>query len=461
MLHFGDNKIAVNRFPDFPDRDSRAVKKNHDIPSSDGFFNLLKDMARPLDEGAAMLHDRTEPLRDVYSPVMYDNDRSIRQPEARGEVNNDATAAAGKPAEHTDRDARISEQDDKTREARQASEKKQAAENQPKRPADPDSNHRTRLDRKLKGNKSEESDTRELFEGLHRMIDVIRTGETGEARHSRAPQGELHDVLKNRHFDRGLLKKQIEGLIATAERMSRAMQPENAAQLTRALAGLKQLLSKMKGAHDKNQTAGSVPQGDAGLQAVKDLLTRVELIVESAKGDGARQSGGDGHKGGDLFSFSHARSDMPARGAEATAARQQQSALFSEHLDSILQNAKVVVKDGRNASFSVRLNPRELGSVNISLDLTEGIVNGKFMVTSQEAKEMLISNLDQIRQQLHDAGISVGEFQVNVNDQRGKLLDGDPERLPVIPPAEQAAEIESRFAPNARALDDGHFDVII
>ncbi|MBN2160680.1 MAG: flagellar hook-length control protein FliK [Spirochaetes bacterium] len=461
MLHLGDNNIAVNRLPDFLDQGTHAVKKNHDIPSTDGFFNVLKNMVQPLDQAAVMFNDRPEPVRDIYSPSLSESEKNVSQPEARGQVKDDVTAAAGRAAEQADKDARLREQDEKAREAQQASQKKEAARHQPKKSADTDSNPSSRLNKKQKEHQAGEPEARDLIEGLHRMIDILRARENGETRHSRTLQGDMKDILKAGRFDRGLLKKQIEGLIAAAEKLSRKMRPENAVRLTRALAGLKQLLAKMKGSQDKNRPAIDTTAADPGLQAVKDILARVESILESARGEGSRQSSGDGQKGGDIFNFSHARSEMPARSAEAALARHQQSAQFREHLDAIIQNARVVVKDGRNASFSVRLNPRELGDLSISLDLSEGVVNGKFMVSSQEAKDMLMGNLDDIRQQLHDAGISVGEFQVNVNDQRGKHLAGDPEHLPVVPAAEQAAEIESRFAPNARALHDGHLDVII
>ncbi len=91
---------------------------------------------------------------------------------------------------------------------------------------------------------------------------------------------------------------------------------------------------------------------------------------------------------------------------------------FRQQLRSIIDNSKVIIKDNRNGSFSVKLYPRELGHVNVNIGMKDGIISGKFLVNNHEARDILLLNLSHIKDQLEEAGISVGEFQVNVNDQR-------------------------------------------
>ena len=105
---------------------------------------------------------------------------------------------------------------------------------------------------------------------------------------------------------------------------------------------------------------------------------------------------------------------------------QAQTANFKEQLNKIIENAKLTVKDSKNATFTLKLFPKDLGSININLGLDQGILNGKFLVETQDAKDLLMENLNQVRDQLEEAGISVGEFTVNVNDNRSMFTkEGD------------------------------------
>jgi flagellar hook-length control protein FliK len=133
-----------------------------------------------------------------------------------------------------------------------------------------------------------------------------------------------------------------------------------------------------------------------------------------------------------------------------------------EHMNHIIDNARVVVRDSRNGSFSVRLYPRELGSMNVSLGLENGIVHGKFLVESPEARDLLMGSLDQIRQRLADSGIAVGEFRVDVNDRRGRRSgDAESEESYTVAPAQNREEIAVEYETNAKPYHDGHINLVI
>ena len=185
---------------------------------------------------------------------------------------------------------------------------------------------------------------------------------------------------------------------------------------------MKDLLQKSRHGLDRGRGTTAPSATDQNITAVKDLMARVESLLEGPKGEGAQnRQGGESRGSGDLFGFNTMKSDFQARKAD-TASGPRKHTAFMDQVGQIIENAKVVVRDSRNGSFSVRLHPRELGSMNISLSLENGVVHGKFLVETQEAKDLLTGSLDQIKQQLSDAGIPVGEFQVNVNDRRGRML---------------------------------------
>jgi flagellar hook-length control protein FliK len=137
------------------------------------------------------------------------------------------------------------------------------------------------------------------------------------------------------------------------------------------------------------------------------------------------------------------------------------SSAFMNNLRNIVNNAKVFVRDGKNGSFALKLYPPRLGSVNINIGLEQGIIQGKFLVENVEAKDLLMENINNIKEQLREAGISVGEFQVSVQDQRRNMLsDRDGESYPLLQ-AETADDVAVEFEANSLMLHDGSVNLVI
>lgn len=143
----------------------------------------------------------------------------------------------------------------------------------------------------------------------------------------------------------------------------------------------------------------------------------------------------------------------------AAQAAAQRMPLANEQFESIMNNARVVVRDGKNGSFIMNLYPESLGRVNVNLGLEDGVIVGRFLVDSGEARDMMVENLDQLRTVMEEAGIQVGSFQVNVRGERERLvrelqesLAGRGRRAPVE--AQRDYEIQSYRA------HDGALDVI-
>ncbi len=101
----------------------------------------------------------------------------------------------------------------------------------------------------------------------------------------------------------------------------------------------------------------------------------------------------------------------------------EQPGRFQEQLQDLMNGAKLQVKDSRNASLNINLYPRALGTLTLNLGLEQGILSGRFIVDSQEARELLNENMNFIKQQLLESGIQLGQFHVDVRDRGNHQQD--------------------------------------
>lgn len=130
----------------------------------------------------------------------------------------------------------------------------------------------------------------------------------------------------------------------------------------------------------------------------------------------------DKNSGKDNYSYNGGKIDFSSKAGLDKFEHSLKHSDFKENLQEIIDKGKVTVRDGRNGTFTVKLNPQELGNVNVHLIMENGVITGKFLVDNDDVKAMLLNNLNELKYQFEEAGISVGEFSVNVNDQREKYL---------------------------------------
>lgn len=137
---------------------------------------------------------------------------------------------------------------------------------------------------------------------------------------------------------------------------------------------------------------------------------------------------------------------------------------FRQSLQEIIDKAKISVKDSSNATFTVKLFPKELGSVNVNLLMENGVVSGRFLVDSDETKSLLMNNLASLKEQLADAGINVGEFNVNVNQQGQRFASkeqDDDERGSVHHAKRESETAVIQYDNNSSAAHNGHINMVI
>ena len=209
-------------------------------------------------------------------------------------------------------------------------------------------------------------------------------------------------------------------------------------------------------------------QGEAAEVKIDNNAFSSDKIKQAAvEGEGAsgKKSFNDKGENKEGFNFTFNKSDISGKRINQQQEMKGRSPEFRQSLQDIIDKARVTVRDNRNANFNVKLYPRELGNVNVNLSLENGIVTAKFFVDSDEAKSLLSQNMENLKQQLQDAGIEVGEFNVGVNDNgKGFLNDnenGGKKELIQFPEGKELLSAASIYDGNSSVLNSNSINVVI
>lgn len=89
-------------------------------------------------------------------------------------------------------------------------------------------------------------------------------------------------------------------------------------------------------------------------------------------------------------------------------------------------------------SFRIALSPDHLGDLLIELIYKGALLQGSIRTETAAARDLILSQLDQLRAGLEGQGIQVGEFQVNVDGSppEASLPPAGAGERPAIPEAE-------------------------
>ncbi|HNX24502.1 MAG TPA: flagellar hook-length control protein FliK [Spirochaetota bacterium] len=196
------------------------------------------------------------------------------------------------------------------------------------------------------------------------------------------------------------------------------------------------------------------------------LMDQQPLKKTETADDSSFEKNGSKEKnsGKDNFSYNGGKIEFSAKSGLEKMEHIQKMSDFKENLQEIIDKAKVTVRDSRNGTFTVRLNPQELGNVNVNLIMENGVITGKFLVDNEDVKSMLLSSLNDLKYQLEEAGIAVGEFSVNVNDQREKYLkqkdDESFKSLSLLNSDKEVIAAAEQYN-SAAAAHNGHINMVI
>lgn len=110
-------------------------------------------------------------------------------------------------------------------------------------------------------------------------------------------------------------------------------------------------------------------------------------------------------------SFSNVSQIQASGSTEVASVNKEQ--LFSQ----IVEQAKVMVNNG-GSEMEVNLKPEHLGRLQLKVTIENEVVTAKFVAESQQVKEIIESNLGQLRRSLQENGIQVDTIMVSVGYQQ-------------------------------------------
>lgn len=85
----------------------------------------------------------------------------------------------------------------------------------------------------------------------------------------------------------------------------------------------------------------------------------------------------------------------------------------------LVEHAKVVVNNG-GGEMEVNLKPEHLGKLQLKVSIENEVVTAKFVAESQQVKEIIESNLAQLKQNLEENGMRVDTIMVSVGNHHGE-----------------------------------------
>ncbi len=220
--------------------------------------------------------------------------------------------------------------------------------------------------------------------------------------------------------------------------------------------------------HDKSDVR-RIEQDEIRNEKKSDMNSNSESQIVKKRDSGSEGSfdpgaGKERNSSRENNSFSSAKIDSAGRVVIEKNELTMKTPEFRQSLQEIIDKAKISVRNSSNASFSVKLFPKELGSVNINLLMENGVVSGKFMVENDEARNLLLANLGVLREQLSEAGIEVGDFNVNVNHEGERFAgnnDDDQTKGTVNHAGGRTETAVSIYDNNSTAMNDGHINMVI
>ena len=177
-----------------------------------------------------------------------------------------------------------------------------------------------------------------------------------------------------------------------------------------------------------------------------------------------KNMGGDKNSHKENFNYSSSKTDFSAKTGSDKIANSMKMPDFKENLQEIIDKAKITVRDNRNAAFIVKLNPQELGNVNVNLIMKNGVITGKFLVDNEDVKNILLGNLQELKFQLKEAGIEVGEFNVGVDSRHERGLSNTRDETlisPVFFDPKRGNVTASEIYNSTAETDTGYINMII
>ncbi|MBN2654442.1 MAG: flagellar hook-length control protein FliK [Nitrospirae bacterium] len=177
----------------------------------------------------------------------------------------------------------------------------------------------------------------------------------------------------------------------------------------------KQLASKITdqksqnlGGFIDNSASSALKQG-----AGEDVFSRLVSEITKSADNGTSDKSTDILKNATDIKLSATASAHAHNSQEAAAATKEISYVSKVHeIDQVIMK----MANSGQQRLILRIDPPELGSIQIKLVMENGVIRADFRFDNQAAKESFALALPQIKTSLEDAGIRTGEFFADLKD---------------------------------------------
>ena len=353
-----------------------------------------------------------------------------------------------------------------------------------------------------KSNSNEDIDLKALVEQVKADLGKLQKNpDTANLKKSledmQALLSKLPNDMDGKKALQGELQKLLQQLESSGMKMEKGLLEELSGKLAKEFRELASTLDKaMKEAGSKKNLSESIERADAG-KLLKDLADTVKKMVQAAGRENREPvknaasmseqktaidttrtqapgttattrhsdttgNNADQNNQNSSFNMNNGNMRLFGQGIQKNAAGQgAPRGLFDRQLQQLMQQARITVQNNQNGSITMRMHPNSLGNLHVNLGLEQGVLNGRFLVESAEARQALMGQLESLRQELQEQGISVGDFQVNVRHGGQGSNQQDTESIPVIPGMPMNMAADDYETGTYQYVHQGSLDLII
>ena len=105
--------------------------------------------------------------------------------------------------------------------------------------------------------------------------------------------------------------------------------------------------------------------------------------------------------------------DSQSAGAQGSAFQAMLEKQISENASDFVKAGNIVLKDNNAGKINLILHPENLGNVKISLELSDKVITGKIIVSSQEAYKAFNATSENLKSAFIESGFDGASFDVS------------------------------------------------
>ena len=190
-----------------------------------------------------------------------------------------------------------------------------------------------------------------------------------------------------------------------------------------------------------SSNSGTASAGGALANAMAQPAAVVADVTSKSDSSGG-QSSADAADAAALGALSPAKTAVPLAGkVAATPAPSPQAAFAQENQPKIISSIQgQLLPNG--GTMQIRLDPPELGALQVTVNMRNGVMSASFETTSDHATKLLSHSLGQLKSGLEAAGMHVEKLQVEQAPKQEAKSDSESDSESKQPPHEQQQQAQ-------------------